>query len=199
MWDAAQPVAVTFVESTGFTKRIVRLGLEESLRELQLHLAANPTAGRRNPGTGGLRKARMVDEAETLTADKLFAELLEAAHEALEHARGKRELRTTVLPPSPPPMNAVEVKRLRVRLKASQAVFAHYLNVSAKLVQAWESARRRPNGPALLLLRLIEQDPAVLFASHSAAQSAKGGRAAERNQRASKNGRSRDAERIGAR
>jgi putative transcriptional regulator len=98
--------------------------------------------------------------------DKLFAELLESAHQALDHARGKLELRTTTLPPPPPPMDARQVKRLRTRLKASQAVFAHYLNVSTKLVQAWESARRTPDGPALLLLRLTERDPAVLLASN---------------------------------
>lgn len=101
--------------------------------------------------------------------EKLFAELLESAHQALEHARGKLELRTTTLPPPPPPMDARDVKRLRTRLKASQAVFAHYLNVSTKLVQAWESARRTPDGPALLLLRLTERNPAVLLVSHGLA------------------------------
>lgn len=98
--------------------------------------------------------------------DKLFAELLESAHQALEHARGKLELRTTNLPSPPPPMDAHEVKRLRAKFKASQAVFARYLNVSTKLVQAWESARRTPDGPALLLLRLSERNPAFLLASH---------------------------------
>lgn len=72
--------------------------------------------------------------------DELFAELMESAEEALDHARGKRELRTTVLPLPPEPMAAAEVKQLRSRLNASQAVFAHYLNVSTKLVQAWEAA-----------------------------------------------------------
>jgi putative transcriptional regulator len=98
--------------------------------------------------------------------DKVFAELLKSAHQALDHARGKLELRTTTLPPPPPPMDARQVKRLRTRLKASQAVFAHYLTVSTKLVQAWESARRTPDGPALLLLRLTERNPAVLLASN---------------------------------
>lgn len=101
--------------------------------------------------------------------DKLFVELLESAHQALDHARGKLELRTTTLPPPPPPMNARDVRRLRTRLRASQAVFARYLNVSTKLVQAWESARRTPDGPALLLLRLTERNPAVLLASHGLA------------------------------
>lgn len=61
-------------------------------------------------------------------------------------------------------MNPVEVKRLRKRLNASQAVFAHCLNVSPKLVQAWEAHRREPDGAALRLLRLAEHFPALIFA-----------------------------------
>jgi len=96
--------------------------------------------------------------------DYLFAELMESAAEALDHARGKRELRTIILPDPPKPMNPVEVKRLRKRLSASQAVFAHCLNVSTKLVQAWEAHRREPDGAALRLLRLAEDFPALIFA-----------------------------------
>lgn len=94
----------------------------------------------------------------------LFKELLQSAGQALDHAKGKRELRTTVLPPPPKPMRAAEVRRLRAALNVSQAVFACSLNVSTKLVQAWESNRRRPEGPALLLLRLLERQPALAFA-----------------------------------
>ncbi|MBA3559364.1 MAG: hypothetical protein H0W30_12275 [Gemmatimonadaceae bacterium] len=54
---------------------------------------------------------------------------------------------------------------MRKRLNASQAVFARYLNVSTKLVQAWESNRRHPDGPALILLRLGDRDPAALTAT----------------------------------
>lgn len=96
--------------------------------------------------------------------DYLFAELMESATQALDHARGKRELRTIILPDPPKPMNPVEVKRLRKRLSASQAVFAHCLNVSTKLVQAWEAHRREPDGAALRLLRLAEDFPALIFA-----------------------------------
>jgi putative transcriptional regulator len=94
---------------------------------------------------------------------KMFDELLASAHEALDHARGRRDLRTTVLPPPPTPMGAREVRRLRTRLNASQSVFAGYLNVSAKLVQAWEAGRRSPEGAALRLLRLAEQAPELLL------------------------------------
>lgn len=94
---------------------------------------------------------------------KLFAELLESAGEMLEYAQGKRELRTTILPAPPKPMRAADVRKLRGKLNASQAVFAHCLNVSTKLVQAWEAERRTPEGPALLLLRVIERDPGAVL------------------------------------
>lgn len=52
---------LTFVETTAFTKRLAALGLEQSLRELQLVLLENPEAGDVEPGTGGLRKVRLSD------------------------------------------------------------------------------------------------------------------------------------------
>jgi putative transcriptional regulator len=116
--------------------------------------------------------------------DELFAELMEAAEEALDHARGKRELRTTRLPEPPEPMSWSDVKRLRARVRTSQAVFAHYLNVSTKLVQAWEARRREPEGAALRLLRLAEKYPGVVFREAASdaptKQSAKRVRAASR-------------------
>ena len=58
---AELPELLTFVEATVFTRRVVALGLEESLRGLQLELLANPEAGDVEPGTGGLRKIRVGD------------------------------------------------------------------------------------------------------------------------------------------
>src|SRR5438046_5733479 len=52
---------LVFVETSVFTKRLARLGLEDALRGLQLELLENPTAGDLDPGTGGLRKVRMAD------------------------------------------------------------------------------------------------------------------------------------------
>src|SRR5688572_15275854 len=96
--------------------------------------------------------------------DDVFNELLEAAHEAVAHHRGQRtDLRTTVLPEPPRPMTRAAVKRLRERVRVSQPVFAHFLNVSPKLVQAWEGGTRTPEGPALVLLRLAERQPDVVF------------------------------------
>lgn len=93
----------------------------------------------------------------------LYAELLQAAGEALDHARGKRELRTTVLPEPPVALSADDIRAMRRRLNASQAVFARFLNVSTQLVQAWEANRRQPEGAALRLLDIGRRQPGIVF------------------------------------
>lgn len=93
---------------------------------------------------------------------EMFAELLKSANEALEHAQGKRSLKSTTLSYVAEPMGAKSVRAVRETLQASQAVLAQYLNVSTKLVQAWEANRRQPVGPALVLLHMIKQQPGLV-------------------------------------
>lgn len=57
----------------------------------------------------------------------------------------------------PKSYSAYEIKRLRLREKASQAVFAAYLNTSVSTVQKWEIGEKKPSGPALKLLDLVER------------------------------------------
>lgn len=52
---------------------------------------------------------------------------------------------------------AAQIKRLRMKNKASQAVFAAYLNTSKSTVQKWEQGQKKPNGPSLKLLNLVEK------------------------------------------
>ncbi len=52
---------------------------------------------------------------------------------------------------------AVQIKRIRRRTKASQGVFAAYLNTSVSTVQKWERGAKKPNGPSLKLLSLVDQ------------------------------------------
>jgi len=54
-------------------------------------------------------------------------------------------------------LSAAQIKRLRMRNKASQAVFAAYLNTSPSTVQKWEQGQKKPNGPSLKLLNLVQQ------------------------------------------
>jgi DNA-binding transcriptional regulator YiaG len=94
----------------------------------------------------------------------MFEELVGAVDEAAAYHRGaKLDLRTTVLPASPLPMPKEAVRLLRSTHNLSQGVFARCLNVSTKLVQAWEAGTRSAEGPALQLLRLAKERPALIF------------------------------------
>lgn len=48
-----------------------------------------------------------------------------------------------------------QIRQIRLREKASQAVFARHLNVTAGLVSQWERGEKRPRGASLKLLSLI--------------------------------------------
>src|SRR5215471_14292994 len=50
-----------------------------------------------------------------------------------------------------------QIKSLREREHVSQTVFANYLNVTPNLVSKWERGEKRPSGPALKLLSLVEK------------------------------------------
>ena len=50
-----------------------------------------------------------------------------------------------------------EIRELRMREGASQAVFARYLNVTTGLVSQWERGEKRPQGASLKLLSLVAQ------------------------------------------
>ena len=59
--------------------------------------------------------------------------------------------------PSIKKFSAQQIKHLRMKQKTSQAVFAAYLNTSKSTVQKWEQGQKKPNGPSLKLLNLVEQ------------------------------------------
>ncbi len=48
-----------------------------------------------------------------------------------------------------------EVKEIRNKLGLTQLVFAGALGVSKKTIEAWESGKNNPTGPALRLMELL--------------------------------------------
>ncbi|MDR3221804.1 MAG: transcriptional regulator [Candidatus Accumulibacter sp.] len=90
----------------------------------------------------------------------LFAEITEGL-EALADARsGKLTLRThAVKMPPAPEIAAVELVRLRERLRLSRPVFARYLRTNPRTLENWEQGRAKPNAQAALLIRLVEKFP----------------------------------------
>lgn len=48
------------------------------------------------------------------------------------------------------------IQAIREHAGVSQAVFASFLNVKAKLVSEWERGEKKPSGPSLKLLSLVK-------------------------------------------
>ena len=67
-----------------------------------------------------------------------------------------REFDALCLPPVKE-LTAAQIKRIRTKNKASQAVFAAYLNTGKSTVQKWEQGQKKPNGPSLKLLNLVAE------------------------------------------
>ena len=55
-------------------------------------------------------------------------------------------------------MTPEDIRALRLREHASQAVFARYLNVTTGLVSQWERGEKRPRGASLKLLTLVARN-----------------------------------------
>ncbi len=67
-----------------------------------------------------------------------------------------REFDALCLPPVKD-YTAAQIKKIRVNNKASQGVFAAYLNTSPSTVQKWEQGKKKPNGPSKKLINMVER------------------------------------------
>jgi putative transcriptional regulator len=56
-----------------------------------------------------------------------------------------------------PALKPEQIKKLRMRLRVSQPVFARYLNTSESTIEKWETGAKQPSGMALKLLFVVEK------------------------------------------
>ena len=85
-------------------------------------------------------------------AGKIIAGLEDAiAYAAGDESRGKA---STVAVPK-----HIDVRRIRGRLGMSQEVFALRFGFSLATLRNWEQGHRQPDGPARVLLTLIDRIP----------------------------------------
>ena len=93
-----------------------------------------------------------------------FENIMSGLNESLEFSKGNmkkvRRKKVTVSPV--PKYSAKKIKQIRESLNLSQTVFAEALGVSVKTVEAWESGRNHPQGPASRVLQLLEKDHGIL-------------------------------------
>ena len=100
---------------------------------------------------------------------RLFDRLKQGLEEGIAYERGERTLRVTeiVVPDPPQAYGAEDVRRIRNRMRMSQAGFARLLQVSHKTVQSWEQGTRRPQQSSARLLQFIEHPDLLTALAHN--------------------------------
>ncbi len=90
--------------------------------------------------------------------DSDFKNLLQGVRELGEARNGRvpKGTRTDRLAPD-------DVAVVRARLGFSQAQFAQALGISVNTLQNWEQKRRKPTGPARVLLLMASRHPDLLL------------------------------------
>lgn len=74
---------------------------------------------------------------------------------ALKRSQRKRIMRGQI-------ESGEDIKALRLFVGLSQTLFADALGISVHTLRNWEQGRRRPEGPALALLRIVARHPKVV-------------------------------------
>jgi putative transcriptional regulator len=90
--------------------------------------------------------------------------ILDTIHETADGLHNAGVMDTTTMREfdalSLPPVKeytAAQIKQIRQYNRASQAVFAVYLNISLSTIQKWERGQKKPNGASLKLLDLVDR------------------------------------------
>lgn len=87
--------------------------------------------------------------------------LIVALQQAVDYEKGKevKGVTTRKIEIAPVPhFKAPKIKQIRIGLGLSQSTFASIMGVSRKTVEAWESGRNEPQGPAQRILMFLEKD-----------------------------------------
>lgn len=88
---------------------------------------------------------------------ELFDELLESVREGGAILRGERRAARAFRLETP------DVKQLRRLYGLSQKKFAVLLGISISTLRNWEQGRRRPEGSAQVLLRVVAKHPEAVL------------------------------------
>jgi putative transcriptional regulator len=89
--------------------------------------------------------------------DKLFKELEASVKE------GGKILRSKKRPSREFKFDKPDPKLIRENLGLSQIKFAKLLGISLATLQNWEQGRRKPDGPAKILLNVAAKHPSAVF------------------------------------
>lgn len=108
------------------------------------------------------KEIKKVQKKNTKRPTMLGMTMLEVAHEmaqGLYEVGGideitMREFDVLCLPPVKE-LSSNQIKKIRLREKVSQPVFARFLNISPSIVKQWEQGTKKPSGGLLRLLNIV--------------------------------------------
>jgi putative transcriptional regulator len=86
-----------------------------------------------------------------------FKSIEQGLKEAIAHARGEKTIMIHEIE-----IPDADVGAIRARTGLSQAEFAKSIGVKKSTILNWEQRRRAPEGPARVLLALIDKDPGIV-------------------------------------
>ncbi|MBQ9239453.1 MAG: helix-turn-helix domain-containing protein [Treponema sp.] len=91
-------------------------------------------------------------------ANEFYESVKRGLEQALAYERGNKDAAksTVVSVTALPEYSGQQVKAIRENLGLTQRVFAYVVGVSQKTVEAWESSRNIPQGPAQRFLALMD-------------------------------------------
>ena len=86
-------------------------------------------------------------------SDEMFAELLQSVKEAVLIEKGE-------IPPARVfEIEPLDIAKIRSNTNKTQEEFASMLNISIGTLRNWEQGRRKPDGAALSLLKIVSANP----------------------------------------
>lgn len=88
----------------------------------------------------------------------VYDSIMAGLTEAIEDIQTKELKRRIVSIMPVKTYNAKEIQDIRKRTGLSQKLFASYMGVSAKTVEAWEAGTNCPSGAASRILNMMEMD-----------------------------------------
>ena len=87
----------------------------------------------------------------------LFDDLKEGLQEVIDYEKGiGKATKATYRIEPVKKFSCKEIKAIRNKAGMTQTVFANYLGVSNKTIEAWELGRTHPTGPACRLLDILD-------------------------------------------
>lgn len=90
---------------------------------------------------------------------EMYESIMKGLQEAADDAGGQKKLQRRTVTVTPlKNYSAEEIKAIRKSTGFSQRLFAEYLGVSYKTVEAWEAGRNHPSGSSSRILSMIESN-----------------------------------------